>query len=78
MRVVRKPVVLRVAGLGLLLVHRVARGIRARMLLLLLLRGCLAVMLLLVNNARGPRMLQMRRNRTLLLVMWVVLQTTEN
>jgi len=74
--VVRKPVVLRVAGLGLLLVHRVARGIRARMLLLLLLRGCLAVML--VNNARGSRMLQMRRNRTLLLVMWVVLLHRDN
>ena len=73
MRVVRE-VVLGVVGLGLLLVDRVARRVRARMLLLLLLLlgGRLAVMLLM-NNARGPRMLQVRRNRTLLLVMWVVL-----
>jgi hypothetical protein len=71
-RVVRKPVILRVAGLGLLLIDRMARGIRARMLLLLLRRR-LAVMLL-VNNTRRSRMLQVRRNRTLLLVMWVVLQ----
>jgi hypothetical protein len=65
-------VIRRVAGLGLLLIDRMARVIRARMLLLLLLRGRLAVMLL-VNNTRGPRMLQVRRNGTLLLVMWVVL-----
>jgi hypothetical protein len=43
------------------------------LLLLRLLRGSLAVMLL-VNDARGPRvLLQMWRDRTLLLVMRVVL-----
>lgn len=76
MRVVRQ-VVLRAGGLRRLLVDRVTRRVRARVLLLLLLlrllRGRLAVMLL-VNDARGPRvLLQMWRNRTLLLVMRVVL-----
>lgn len=78
MRVVRQ-VVLRAGGLRRLLVDRVTRRVRARVLLLLLLlllrllRGSLAVMLL-VNDARGPRvLLQMWRNRTLLLVMRVVL-----
>jgi len=46
-------------------------------MLLLLLRGCLA-MVLLMNNARGSRVLQMRRNRTLLVVMWVVLQARDD
>lgn len=72
MRVVRQ-VVLRAGGLRRLLVNRVTRRVRARVLLLRLLRGSLAVMLL-VNDARGPRvLLQMWRNRTLLLVMRVVL-----
>lgn len=73
MRVVRQ-VVLRAGGLRRLLVDRVTRRVRARVLLLLrLLRGSLAVMLLM-NDARGPRvLLQMWRNRTLLLVMRVVL-----
>jgi hypothetical protein len=61
-------VVLRVAGLVLLRVR-----VRARVLLrgrLLLCRG-LAVMLL-VDNARGSGVLQMGRNRTLLLVVGVM------
>lgn len=81
MRVVRQ-VVLRAGGLRRLLVDRVTRRVRARVLLLLLLlrllRGSLAVMLL-VNDARGPRvLLQMWRNRTLLLVMRVVLLHRNN
>ena len=70
--------VLGAGGLGLLvvlLVDRVAcRRIRARVLGLLG-RG-LAMML--VNNARGPRVLQVRRNGTLLLVVGVMLHRGDN
>ena len=78
MGVVRQ-VVLRVGGLRLLLVDRVAGRVRARMLLLLrLLRGSLAMMLLM-NNARRPRvLLQMWRNRARLLVVRVVLLHRHN
>lgn len=68
--VLRQPVLLGVARLGLLLVDRVAGRVRTRMLLL---RSRGLAMVLLVNNARGPGMLQVWRNRTLLLVMRVVL-----
>ncbi len=64
--------VLRVAGLVLLRV-RVGAG----MLLLLLLGRGLAVMLL-VNHARRPRVLQMGRNRALLLMVGVVLHRGDN
>ena len=47
------------------------------LLLLLLLRRGLAVMLL-VDHARGPRVLQMRGDRTLLLVVGVMLHRGDN
>lgn len=67
--------VLRVVGLVLLRV-RVRARVRRLLRLLLLLRRGLAVMLLL-NYARGPRMLQMGGNRTLLLL-GVVLHRGDN
>ncbi len=71
MRVIRNPVVLRVAGLVLLRVR-----VRARMLLLLLLGRGLAMMLL-VNHARRSRVLQMGR-RALLLMVGVMLHRGDN
>ncbi len=69
--------VLRVASLVLLLVRVGARMLRLwRRLLLLLGRG-LAVMLLM-NNARGSRVLQMGGNRALLLMVGVVLHRGDN
>jgi hypothetical protein len=47
------------------------------LLLLLLRRRGLAVMLLM-NHARGSRVLQMRGNRTLLLVVGVMLHRGDN
>lgn len=64
--------VLRVARLVLLLVRVGGRVLR----LLLLSRG-LAVMLLM-NNARGSRMLQMGGDRALLLMVGVVLHRGDN
>lgn len=74
--VVRQRMFLSVACLRLRLIDRVAGRIRARVGLLLLRWG-LTVMLLM-NNARGARMLQMRRNRTLLLMVGVMLHRGDN
>ncbi len=74
-RVVGQPVVLGVARLVLL---RVRVGARVLLLLLLLLGRGLAVVLLLVDNARGAGVLQMRGNRALLLVVGVVLHRGDN
>ena len=82
MRVVGNTVVLRVAPLVLLRVcvrARVLRLLRLLLLLLLLLCRGLAVMLLLMDNARGSRVLQMGGDRTLLLlVVGVMLHRGDN
>lgn len=72
-RVVRQTVVLRVACLVLLRIR-----VRARVLLLRLLLGRGLAVMLLVNNARGSRVLQMGGDRTLLLVVGVVLHRGDN
>jgi hypothetical protein len=72
-RVVRQPVLLRVGWMSVYRVRRVPRQLvcaRVR----LLRRGSLAMVMLLVDNTRGPRMLQMWRHRTLLCVLRVVLR----
>ena len=73
MGVIRQPVLLRVAGLVLLRIR-----VRARVLLLLLLLGRGLAVVLLVDNARGPGVLQMGGNRTLLLMVGVVLHRGDN
>lgn len=60
--------------LRLLLVDRMARGIAG---VRLVLRRRLTMMLLM-HDARRPRMLQMGRNRTLLLVMGMMLHRGDN
>lgn len=65
--------VLRVAGLVLLRVR-----VRARVLLLLLLLLGRGLAMMLMDNARGSRVLQMGGDRTLLLMVGVVLHRGDN
>lgn len=73
-RVIGQRVVLRIARLALLGVR-----VRARVLWLLgLLLGRGRAVMLLMNNARRPRVLQMGRNRTLVLMVGVMLHRGDN
>ena len=56
----------------------VGRSVRARMLSLLRLLGGVGVMLLLLNDARRPRVLKVSWRRTLLRMMWMMLYSLES
>lgn len=73
MRVIGQPVILRVAGLVLLRVR-----VRARVLLRWRLLLCWGLAVMLMDNARGPGVLQMGGDRTLLLVVGVMLHRGDN